>query len=49
MVEQKALAASKCSDWGYVLVASSVLLSSPAAALLALLDLSAVILSEVEH
>lgn len=46
MVEQKALAALKSSDWGYVLVAGSVFLSSPAPALLARPDLSAVFLGE---
>lgn len=49
MVEQKALAALKCSDWGYVLVAGSVFLSSPAPELLARPDLSAVFLGEVAH
>jgi len=47
MVEQKALAALKCSDWGCVLVVVSVLLSSPATALLAPPDFSAAFLGEV--
>ena len=49
MVEQRALAALKCSDWGYVLVVGSVLLSSRATALLAPHDPSAVFLGDVGH
>ena len=49
MVEHKALAALKCSDWGYVLVVGSDLLSSRATALLAPADLSTVFLGEVVH
>ena len=47
MVEQKAIAALSSSDWGYVLVAGGVFLSSSAQELLARPDLSSVFLGEV--
>jgi branched-chain amino acid transport system ATP-binding protein len=47
LVEQKALAALEISHWGYVLALGRVVISEPAAQLLARPDLGAVFLGQI--